>query len=243
MDKYKDITNNDLYEMMFKIWKNKFSIFVICMIMATLTFIYTNFTYTPVFSSSTEIYILDNRTESIDYTSMQIASQLTNDYVELIRSISVMEQAVESLDLKDATPSYLQSKITVSAKKDTRVISITAKASDPYKAYEYAKAVRIAASEKLNSVLSTDSVRLVSEASVPTYAAGSGAKKMGLLIFILTFVVCSGVIILTTLLDDKFKSAEEVEKYTGLTVLGVIPMEEVKNKKDKKKKRKRGGKK
>ena len=42
---------------------------------------------------------------------------------------------------------------------------------------------------------------------------------------VLGFVVCAGVFVLLDLMDDTYKTADDIKKYTGLVTLAVIPLE------------------
>ena len=54
----------------------------------------------------------------------------------------------------------------------------------------------------------------------------------------LGFVIAIAVIIIRFMLDDTIKAQEDVEKYLGLSVLGLIPELETTDSKKKKKKKK-----
>lgn len=56
--------------------------------------------------------------------------------------------------------------------------------------------------------------------------------------FMLGFVIAIAVIIIRFMLDDTIKAQEDVEKYLGLSVLGLIPELETTDSKKKKKKKK-----
>lgn len=239
--RFDDINTIDIREILWKIWQNKIIIVLVSAICALAMYLYSNAVHSPVYSTSTDIYVLDSSSEGINYSNLQTASQLTNDYVELIKNISVMDRAANELNIEGVTGAYLKGKISVVAKSNTRVISIHATDSDPYRAYMYANAVREAAKVSLNSILGNDAVQLVNEASVPTFAAGSGASRMAMLAFFVAFVVCIAVIISATLINDKIKTPADVEKYLGVTVLGTVPLVDSKKKKKKKRTKKADG--
>ena len=63
-------------------------------------FAISRFILTPVYESSTRIYIL-NKTESqtVTYSDVQLGTQLTKDYAELINSRYVLEEVIQKLSL------------------------------------------------------------------------------------------------------------------------------------------------
>ena len=72
-----------------------------------------------------KMYVLSKQDANSAVTSsdLQAGSQLTKDYMELIKSRSVMEQVISQLQL-DMSVDKLSGEITVSNTADTRILSI-----------------------------------------------------------------------------------------------------------------------
>ena len=66
---------------------------------------------------------------------------------------------------------------------------------------------------------------IMSTALVPTVPVSPNKTKSILLGALLGFAVSAGVIVVITLLDDTYKTTEDIKKYTGLVTMAVIPLE------------------
>ena len=109
---------------------------------------------------------------------------------------------------------------------DTRIISITVTDTDPVRAMEIANAVREAASEHILNVMDIQAVNVVETANLPTYASGPNTARNILLGGMLGAALVMGILVVRFLLDDTVKTTEDVERYLGLSVLAVIPLNE-----------------
>ena len=105
-------------------------------------FAISRFILTPVYESSTRIYIL-NKTESqtVTYSDVQLGTQLTKDYAELINSRYVLEEVIQKLSL-DMEYKDLLRKVSVDTPADTRIVSITVEDTDPVQAMGIANCIR-----------------------------------------------------------------------------------------------------
>lgn len=68
---------------------------------ALVCFMISSFILVPVYESTTKIYIL-NKTDnsSVTYSDVQMGTQLTKDYAELINSRYVLEEVIQKLGLE-----------------------------------------------------------------------------------------------------------------------------------------------
>ena len=81
-----------------------------------------------------------------------------------------------------------------------------------------------------------EAVNLVDEGTFNSTPVSPSYKKNVLIGVLIGIVITSAIVIVMYLLDDKIHTGEDIEKYLGLSVLGVIP--EVSN--EKKKMRRKG---
>ena len=205
-------------------------------------FAISRFILTPVYESSTRIYIL-NKTESqtVTYSDVQLGTQLTKDYAELINSRYVLEEVIQKLSL-DMEYKDLLRKVSVDTPADTRIVSITVEDTDPLQAMGIANCIREAASSHIQNVMDIEAVNVVETANMPTEKAGPSCTKWTLAGAIAGCLLVCIAVLIRYLMDDTIKSSEDVEKYLGLSTLALIPVAEdgtdaKKNKKKKKKKR------
>ena len=212
-------------------------IILTALVFAVLALAVTTFCMTPRYTSTTKMYVLNRQTnEGVTSSDLQSSTYLTKDYMEMIRSRTVIEAVIADLNLNSTYEDVL-GQIDVSAASDTRVIAISVTDKDPYEARDIANAVRNAAAAHIQSVMNTEAVTVVDEANIPTKKSSPSTIKnvaiAGGFGLFLALVVC----VVLYLMNDKVTTAEDVERYLGLSVLASMPLEEeeVRRKKARKK--------
>lgn len=236
-----DAIEIDLLELLSVLLGQVWLILGVGLMTALLAFAISRFVVTPVYESTTKIYILNkDENTTVTYTDVQLGSQLTKDYAELISSRYVLEEVIQSLGL-GLGYKELQGKVSVSTPEGTRVIYITVKDNDPVTAMNIANSVREAASRHIENVMDIDAVNVVETANMPTRKSSPNCLRWTFIGGILgSFLVCA-IILVGFLMDDTIKSSEDVEKHLGLTTLALIPVQEDGTNKKKKRKRKKNG--
>ena len=212
-------------------------------LMALLAFVGTKLLITPMYASTTKIYVLARQDASTaaTYSELQAGTQLTKDYMELVKSRPVLEKviAVQNLELE---PEELADMITVETPTDTRVLRITVKHEDPVMAKAIADSIREAVSIQITEIMDADAVNTVEEGNLPTKPVSPSLKRNLAVGGMLGILLALAVIVLVYMLDDTIKSPEDVDHYLGLNVLASIPIQEGTAKTKKKKTAKKSSK-
>ena len=212
-------------------------------LLGVLSIIGTMLFITPKYESTTKIMVLNKQdNNTLTSADMQTSTQLTKDYAELIQSRQVVETVIAQLNL-DLTYEEFLNKITVTTQNDTRILSITVKDEDPYVASQMADAIRVAASDHIQNVMNTEAVNVVDEANIPDEPVSPSIKKNGLIGAIAGAFIAIVIIIIVYLTNDTIQTSEDVERYLGVSTLGIIPLAEGQKKSKKKNKNGRGRKK
>lgn len=204
---------------------------------AVLALAVTTFCMTPLYTSTTKMYVLNRQTnEGVTSSDLQSSTYLTKDYMEMIRSRTVIEAVIADLNLNSTYEDVL-GQIDVSAASDTRVIAISVTDKDPYEARDIANAVRNAAAAHIQSVMNTEAVTVVDEANIPTKKSSPSTIKNVAIAGGVSLFLALAVCVVLYLMNDKVTTAEDVERYLGLSVLASMPLEEeeVRRKKARKK--------
>lgn len=229
-----DVIEIDLQELMGLIVHWLWLILGVGAIAAVVGFCISFFIITPKYESTTSVYILDKKdNNTLTYSDTQLATQLTKDYEALITSRFVLEQVIEDLGI-DYSYQDLADAVTVDNTTDTRIINITVKNESPAVAQYLANAVRDVSAEHIKSVMDTDAVNIVDEANLPESPSEPSVIKWTVIGFLLGAFLCAAVLVVRFLLDDTIKSSEDIERYLGLSTLGLIPDSEIEMKKKKK---------
>lgn len=234
-----DVIEVDLLEIINILFRKIGIILGVGLLAAVVGFVISKFVLTPTYESTTKIYIL-NKSENttVTYSDVQMGTQLTKDYAELINSRYVLEMVIQQLSLPETEYKDLLKKVSVNTPTDTRIVSITVTDIDPKQAQDIANCIREVAGEHIQNVMDIDAVNVVEEANLPTTKAGPSVIKWTAVGGMLgVFIVCA-VILIHYLLDDTIKSSEDVEKYLGLSTLALIPVAQGENDGRQKSKRK-----
>ena len=222
--KQQDEIEIDLLELFYVLLGHAWLIISVGLFCALSCFAISKFIVPPTYKSTTKIYILNkNENTSVTYSDVQIGTQLTKDYAELINSRYVLEAVIQELSL---TIDYkeLTEKIDVSTPTDTRIVAITVEDRDPVMAMNIANSVRENASAHIQNVMDIDAVNVAETANMPTEKASPSCLKWTLIGGILGCLVVSAILLIRHLMDDTIKSSDDVEKYLGLSTLALIPM-------------------
>ena len=220
-----DVIEVDLLEIINILFSRFWIILGAGLLAAVIGFVISKFVLTPTYESTTKIYIL-NKSENttVTYSDVQMGTQLTKDYAELINSRYVLETVIQQLSLQETEYKDLLKKVSVNTPTDTRIVSITVTDIDPQQAQDIANCIREVAGAHIQNVMDIDAVNVVEEANLPTRKAGPSVMKWTAVGGILGVFVVGAVILIHYLLDDTIKSSEDVEKYLGLSTLALIPV-------------------
>lgn len=190
------------------------------------------FLITPLYISSTSVYVINRHSEErMTLSDLQIGTQLTKDYMYIVKSKPVTEMVIETLGL-DISNKKLSSLITVNSPEDTRILEITVKHPDPTTAKLIVDAVAKISAERMVCVMNMESVNVVEEGEIPTKPSTPNVL-LNTVAAGMVGVVSAGIIItLCYYYNDCIRTSDDIERYLGISTLGIIPLE-VKVKKEK----------
>lgn len=189
---------------------------------------------TPLYQSTTKMYILTKQSgTAVTSQDLQLSAVITKDYEELIKSRTVLDKVIEELGV-EMSYGQLLGKLTISNTSDTRIITIGISDPDPYMASQIADAVRDVSAEHIQKVMEVEAVNVVDKADIPTAPASPDIRRNAMVGGAAGGALAVGVILLLYMLNDTVCTAEDVERYLQMSTLGSIPMVE-----DEKKSRKR----
>ena len=193
------------------------------LVFAALGLLYSSLFISPSYVAETRLYVL-NRSSAIGVqgSDYQISTYMLQDYQVLITGKNVTKEVIKQMNL-EMTPDALRNKISVSAPEETRVLQINVTDGDPQLAADIANKVCEVAMQELKRLTDADAVHQVYEAEVPTHSVSPSVKKVVVLAAFCGLVVSIGIMTIMFVLDDSIHTEEDVERYLGLNVLGVIP--------------------
>lgn len=218
----------DLKELFKVFWNKKIQIILIVAIFIVLGVIYTIGFVKPKYSSSTTLLLASsNKNAATDTTitasDMTVNSKLVSTYSTLIKSKNILGTVISNLNI-DIDEEILRKNITVSAVKDTEVIEISVTNEDAKVAAKIANEIAKVFIETIKEFYGIENVHVVDEAEIAETPSNINHTKDVIIFAAAGIVVSFMYVLLLNMLDTTVKSAEDIEKATGLTVIASIPV-------------------
>lgn len=213
----------DIGELLRHLFRRSFSLIAAAVVCGVIGWAISSLVLTPQYTASTRVYVLSRSNEnSIVYSDIQISTYVSYDFEVLITGPNVTRQVIERLGL-DMTDAQLASGITVTALEGTRVLQIDYTHEDPQMAADILNCIREVSAEQIRGFVDADAVKTVYPAEAPKQPSSPNVGRNTVLAALLGLMALAGVYTTQFILDDTIRTEEDVERYLGLSVLGVIP--------------------
>ncbi len=221
----------DLLEI-FELLKQNWVIIVLSAIIAAVTgFVATKFFATPKYEASGMLIVnaransnASNPSGTYDASvdNINSAAKLAALYSIIVKSDKVLDEVREDLAL-DYTFEELYGLVSVSSVNDTQIMRVTVTTEDVNLSREICASILKIAPEKIKDAAEAGSVKVVSDARPNESPVSPHVMRDTAIMGILGIVLSIGIIVVAHLFDNKINSENDVEKYLGMTVIGVIP--------------------
>lgn len=197
---------------------------IIAFVMGALVFgLYTKLFIAPKYQARAKLYMVSSSSDSIvDLTDLNLGSSMTKDYEELLKIRPIYEDVIKELQL-DYTYEELLGMVSVGALNDTRMLAITATSTDPEEARDIANSLANQAVTYVPRVMATSTPSIAEKAVVPQKKSSPSLARNTMIGALLFTIVLAGIFVVQLMMDDTFKSAEDVEKVLGVMPLTIIP--------------------
>jgi len=195
------------------------------LIAAGTVFAVLRMTYTPLYSSTATLYILrQNEDADADDTAddFSLALKVVNDCTYLLKSRTVLNAVIEDLALE---LSYEQLEGAVSAvnPENTRILEVTVKAASPELAKAIVDRVCGIGQDSITEAMGFRQVNLFEHGTYDPEPCNTPSAAVYVLAAVSAAVLVYLVFLTVYLLDDGIKTAEDMEKVLGISLLGEIP--------------------
>lgn len=207
------------------LWRKKILILLVAIITGGLAFSYSSFIVRPQYTSTSRIYVVNHgqgEQNVLTNQALQAGSYLVKDYQEIILSQDVLEKVIANQKLT-MTPKQLASKIRVSVPRETRIVSIDVKDTNPDTASQLANELRVVAAAKIKAVTKVSDVTTLEEARPAINPSSPNIRRNTILGVAGGVVLIIVLLTLQEILDDRIKRPEDVEEVLELPLLGVVP--------------------
>lgn len=210
-----------------KIIRKRLWILIISTVLAGLISGVVSIYFLPkIYEASTTLIVGNNKNDislnDLQYDDLLVNQKLVKTYSIIARSDRVLEQVI--LDLKLAlTAEELRTKVSVGSEGETEILRISVQDERPKQAMKIANSIAGIFKEQVKGVLQMENVEIIDTAKLPTEPV-SPRENLNILIAVFAGLVFGlGIIFMVEYLDNTIKKSEDIEKNSGLIVLGVIP--------------------
>lgn len=184
-------------------------------------------TQTPVYETSIKVLIAQKQGDAVEGLGSEISGlqQLTLTMAEAVATRPVAEAVIRELNLELSPEVFLES-MSVEQLGSTQLIEVSYRGSDPEEAQQIANKIGEVFSRKIaeespstNAITAT----LWERAAVPEDPVSPDLLLYTLLALVVGTTLGVGLAFLLEYLDDSWRSAEEVERVSGVPTYGIIP--------------------
>ncbi len=222
---------------LFKIfWNKRLQIIAIVLVFLIIGSIYSFAFVKPKYKSYTTLVLAQSGgvsntedAQGITQSDLTLNQKLVSTYSELVKTKNVLREVIKELSLT-IEEEELRKNVTVSLVEDTELIKITVTNENALDAKNIANKIAKIFSERVSEIYNISNVYIVDEAEEATGPYNINHIKDIAIFMIIGLVISVIYVLLTNLLDTTVKSAEDIEKELGITVLASIP--EIKDEKN-----------
>ena len=225
-NKETEIRLQDLWSILKHCW---WLMLIVLVAVSILTYSFLTVTHEDEYTATVTIWAMRMPGSNAGTTSgpstsdVSIATYLINDYKTLIVDDATVENVINAQNLS-VTPQQLSKMVSVTNESNTRVMKLSVTTKSPQSSKAIADAWGTIFCDTINSTMGGEPmIEVWSMASEPEKPSNPISMMMILLIGFVSAVVVYGIYFLKFIMDDKINNAEDVEKYLGLSMLGVIP--------------------
>ena len=212
----------DLIELLYRLIEKWKIIVLACLLGALIAAVCTFYFITPMYTATSKLYVVNAKDSAINLSDLQIGNYLASDYTEVFSNWHVHEMVLQRLGL-DYTYSQLAEMVSVENPKDTRILYVNVVSDDPQEAKDMADTYAQVAREFIAVKMDTEQPNIFEEALLPSRPSSPNKSKNIIMGFMIGLVLSCSVIIAQFLMDDRLRSADDIEKYVQLPTLGVMP--------------------
>ncbi|MBQ8351979.1 MAG: hypothetical protein IJY20_08075 [Clostridia bacterium] len=182
--------------------------------------IYTKTFTKPQYRATAVVYVNDGNMSATN--NIAVATYLAEDYAKTVTLPSVLEKAINNLAL-DMSYQELTPKVSISLEEESRIVEITVTDTAANIAQALCNEICLVSKYRFEELVDATRVSLYEEARLPSGPSGPNMMRNMMLAGVIGFVLPCAVILLIYMIDDRIKSAEDIQRVLKLSTLGDIP--------------------
>lgn len=196
---------------------------LVALVSAVAAYFYTAKLVTPTYTSTARVYILNRQNSSAtSATDLTSATSIKEDFLILIKSNEIYRQVLTRIGEDPSDYRKLASKISTD-NNNSRFVDITITDTDPMRAKILVDAFADISRVKAKEIMGVEDVTIEEYGTIATAPSSPSMSKNIILGVLLGIILSCGCIAVISIFSTKISTQQDIEKETGLCVLGVIP--------------------
>lgn len=214
----------DLREVFILLKNNIVLILAATIIFGIAGFFGTKYLITPQYEASVNMIVntKQDNTSAVSNDNITSAKNLVSTYAIIIKSNTVLNQVIDNLGL-NVDYDTLQKKVTVTAVDDTQVMRVAVKDEDPYVAARIVRSISRVSPDIIVDSVEAGSCKVISQVDEPKEPISPSVMKNTAVAALLGLAVSVAIIFVKYFFSNYIVDDDDVQKYLGIPVLGVIP--------------------
>lgn len=222
----------DLRELFFELLNHWKMIALSTAMVGAIALVISVFLITPMYQSTSELYVLSKSTSITSLADVQMGSNLTNDYMVVVKGRPVIEQVISNLGLEE-TYGSMQGKITLNNPSNSRILQIVVEDPDPERAKLIADEMAQVSSAFISEKMDQDPPTIIQRGYADGQPVSPSIVKNTAIGILVGAFLAMAIVIISYLLNDTILTTDDVERKLGLHLLGTLPYEEESEESDK----------
>lgn len=229
----------DLRVIFFQLLKRWKLLTILTVIGAAMAFCFSYFLLVPQYESTAELYVLSKSTSITSLADIQMGSNLTNDYIVVVKGRPVLDQVIANLGL-NTTYEFLEKKVEIDNPTNSRILQITVTDENPEQAKIIADEIAKVSSAYISEKMDQDPPNIIQYGYSDDEPVSPSVPKWTLCGALGGLALAVAIVVITYMFNDTITTSEDVEKKLGLNLLGTLPLEHDKKAKKSNRNNKRG---
>ena len=223
-------TTIDLMELLGVLLKRIWFIILAVVIGACIAFGYTRFFVTPLYRSTSVLYVNNSNFSISSITSittgeLSAAQKLVDTYIVILKSRTFLDRVAQATELEGKyAVSQLGGMISAAGVNETQIFQVNVTGPVPEETTLIANAVADLLPAHLETIIKNSDVRVVDYAVLPTGRTSPSYARNVAIGGLLGGLICAGIFIVMFLLDENIRSEDYLtQTYPDIPLLSVIP--------------------
>ncbi|MGL4848044.1 MAG: YveK family protein [Clostridium sp.] len=224
-----NINISELFEIIKLKWKiiaTSVIVFLVCSIVLSF------FIIKPQYETKVKVFIgkgvTADKQSGYDNSEVTMYQNLLGTYANVIQTNSLVEAALQNSDI-DLNSNEVLKKLEVTPVANTQILEISYRDTNRERAVKVIDSITNQFIKRSKTLISNGNVQVLEEASYPKNAV-SPHKTLNILIgLILGLIVGIAISVGLEMMDNTFKTPEDLGKIVGVPVIGIITVFDEKN--------------